>query len=220
MRIDLDDRGRLRLDQAGFEALVSSDLDDARATGGSGLAPPARAAAPALSAVRDPLVRLRCRVGGRLVLEHHGWVTPEVAALLLDSGSGEYELVSLEPQFLAAALAKVVQLGPREAAAPAATTVDADTVEDFFHHDHLRRTSALAQVEARLAWSVEVAWETSGRALTVVDTLRGAQLVVSATEPASQRAPSLTPTTATTLWRRLTTLLPADEELEVSRRRR
>jgi hypothetical protein len=197
MRLDYaPGSGRLRLDLAAFEVLVSyardpaatsrqarSALRTAGALSASGLH--ARLA-PAFAAVVHPLCRLTVSVvvgdGPEQVVE--GWMSSEAAALRLPCGPGRYEMVTVLPAFVPAAIARVVGLGPHR----------------------------LAQAERRL-WRAETTWtgqdgEKAGRAVAVADTGDGLHLVES-----DGGDVALSAATPTTVWRLLPLLLPADHEL-------
>lgn len=216
MRIHLDPgTSTLRLDDAGFAALVDatsgydSDQGPEQAEVDAVLSDPAYAAA--MRAVNQPMVRVRVDVAGRARTQTHlAWVDLDTAALLLTVHDDELQLLATAPQHLAAAVARVVRLGPRKVGEREPVAVEADLLEDLFHADDLRRLSAMTLVGADLAWTLAVGWPGGERLMSVVDGPTGLHLV----EPADE-CWQLTPVTATLLWRRLTALLPDDDEAAV-----
>ena len=217
MRLSLDaETSTLRLDEAGFEALVRAasgsesgdgveEQDEVRVV----LAEPGYAAA--LQAVARPGVRVRVDVAGRALTQTHlAWADLDTVALLLTVHDDELQLLATAPQHLAAAVARVVRLGPRKVGEREPAPLEPDVLEDLFHADDLRRLSAMTVVGADLAWTLAVEWPGGERLMCVVDGAAGLHLV----EPDGDRW-TLTPVTATLLWRRLTTMLPDDDEVAV-----
>ncbi|MGH8868434.1 MAG: hypothetical protein ACRDYU_10605 [Actinomycetes bacterium] len=197
--------GRVRLDAEAFDDLVSAARGDRGPGGEVADLVESGAVDAALSAVREPSVRLRLGVAGaRVVQRHDAWVTPQVAALRLAVNADEYQLVTAEPQFLAAGLARVVRLGPRKVGARVARSVETSLPEDWFHDDTMRRSSALRTVDASFAWTVSVTWRGGTGATTVVDGPLGPFLLV------GSDVVELLPVSPTQLWRRLTTALPPE----------
>jgi len=199
MRVDLDrSTGSLRLDDEGFEALVAGTdaTQEVRAD---------PAVAAALRAVDTAEVRVCVDVAGRgLTQTHLAWVTPEAVALLLSVTGHERQLITTAPQHLAAAVARVVRIGPRKVGERTAVEVDQDVLEDLFHADETRRWSAMTVAGADLAWTLSATWDDGERLLSVVDGPSGLQAV----EPDGEGRWRLVPVTGTWVWRRLTTLLP------------
>lgn len=216
MRLSLDpETSTVRLDDAGFQALVEASSgtghQDAErpAEVDAVLAEPVYAAA--MRAVARPSVRVRVDVAGRARTQCHlAWVDLDTVALLLTVHDDELQLLATAPQHLAAAVARVVRLGPRKVGEREPVAVEQDVLEDLFHADEMRRLSALTVVGADLAWTLAVGWPGGERLMSVVDGPSGLHLV----EPVDDRW-QLTPVTATLLWRRLTTLLPDDDEVAV-----
>lgn len=188
--------GRLRLDLTAFEALVAHYRDPACTPRETRLALQAAGAltraglhptlVPGLEAVDEPLCRLLLTLvedeGPERVIE--GWVSPSAALLRLPVRGDGYELVTVLPAFLPAAIARIVGLGPRR----------------------------LVQAE-RVLWRAETSWtgpdgEKTGRAVAVADTSGGCYLV----EPDGDD-PVLRPASPTAVWRLLPLLLPADHEV-------
>lgn len=233
--------GRLRLDRAAFDTLVavaSGQDGEAAELQAAGVldeqGSPAEALRAGLRAVIDPVCRLEVRIqhadGQREA--HQGWVAGHAAALLLATDGELWELVSVHPSFLPEALARLVGLGPGprlEGAVPVRLTVQ--TVNQLTGSDpqarstaaeHLRRAAADTDQQAtaqslgsgvRRRWEAVVTWPPAAgaagrRALHVLDTPAGLWLL----EPAGAGLLAW-PTTPTTAWRALTTLLPQDGEL-------
>lgn len=195
---------------------------------------PAEALRAGLRAVADPVCRLEVRMqhaDGRREA-HEGWVAGHAAALLLAADGGLLELVSVHPSFLPEALARLVGLGPGprlEGAAPVRLTVR--TINQLTGSDPRARSAAAEQLRraaagtdqqataqalgggVRCRWEAVVTWPAAAgvagrRALHVLDTPAGPWLL----EPAGAGLLAW-PTTPTTVWRALTTLLPRDHEL-------
>lgn len=211
MWVDHDDTtGRVRLDPEAFDHLVAVVGGNVKPDGPVETLIESGAVDTVLSTMRAPLARLRLQVAGESVVQRHeGWVRREVAGLKLEVHAREYQLSAIEPQFLAAGLARVVRLGPRKVGARAAMPVEADVVDDLFHPDDMRRISALKEIGAGFAWTLAVSWPGGAVTATVVDGEQGAFLVTGDEEL------TLQPLSPTDLWRRLTTALPADDELAV-----
>jgi hypothetical protein len=89
--------------------------------------------------------------------------------------------------------------------------IEGDVLVDLFHADEMRRRSALVVAGVGLAWTLTVGWQGGSRLMSVTDGDAGLHLV----EPTGTGW-QLVPTDATRLWRRLTTLLPADDELRAA----
>lgn len=235
--------GRLRLDRQSFETLARwaagtedpgpemAALREAGVIEQDRLHP---ALAAALAAVTDPICRLRVRLvdhDGREVTGV-GWITPDAAALLLDLPAGLAELVSVDPTFLPASLARIVRLGPRPRL-PAGTPemeLPARRLAALMAIDPARRRQAREALAADseqqahplvaslltapwTVWGIDVSWSAKGdaprgRALRVADIDAGMLRIESTAGTAT-----LMPTTPTELWRRLTLLLPTDDEL-------
>ena len=187
---------------------------------------------PAAAAIADPLVRLSLEVlAGRPAVTCTGWVSPETAVVTVPLSSDPdplNDVVVVPPALLAAALAKLVALGPRprapvtgllhlerpvlgrllqagDARAAVATDVDDDVV------------AALDELAAglRLHWRVTVEWTTpDGREPhRVLEAVDGGAAGVWLVAEVPGGGVGLAPTTPTALWRQLATLLPSDEEL-------
>jgi hypothetical protein len=162
----------------------------------------------ALEAVRSPLAVLNVAVAGRgHIQSHQAWITPDAVALLLDVREGERQLMALPPALLASGLARLLRLGPRRVAARAAHEVDGEELADLFAETEILRRSAFDTLAVDLAWNLGLSWSGGDRWMSGVDGSRGLWLVAG-----DEAAPRLEPSTATNVWRRLTTLLVGIDE--------
>jgi len=208
MRVALDEVSQvLRMDDEGFEALAAA----AHGIPGPDLAPflAAPGVRQALTAVTSPLVQVRLDTAGTVSAQSHRmWVDLDAAALLLAVSAGERQLLWTPPQYLPAALAKIVDLGPRQVGPRDARLVEPDVLEDLFAANDMRRRSAFTVAEVDVAWTLAVTWDAGERLMSVVDG-DGGLFVVEVVGDSWQ----LRPVSATFLWRRFTSMLPTDEEL-------
>jgi hypothetical protein len=222
-------------------------LRDAGAVQSSG---PHPALARALRAVTEPVCTLRLRLADEetRLKAAEGWVSGDTAALLLDlpepesadggadglapqnnrwiSARGPRDFLTVPPDFLPAALARVVRLGPRPRARPEPVNVVADLLDVLLAFDPVQRRDGaerLADILGRAAgrrlaspsriWQARMTWSGPGDSLTtrslyVVDSETGMFLA----EFEDRRA-TLWPTTPTVIWRLLIRLLPDTVEL-------
>lgn len=203
---------RLRLDAGSFETLVAACVEEGVASSGEAAAlraagvldgsGPHRVLRPALGAVLAPACQLRMTVDGRSTSAvHQGWVSPTVAALLLDVGGGAYDFLAVPPDFLPASLARVARLGPRRVGPRSPRPMGPGGLGD------------LTELGGDGAWSwrVECTWPdptggARGVSLSAVDGPEGLWLV-------DEEAGVAHPTAATAVWLLLATLLPTDEQL-------
>lgn len=186
-----------------------------------------------LDAVLNPVCRLQVRVADRHGREDHcdGWVAGHAAGFLLPVQGERWEFVVVHPSFVPERLARIVGLGPRPRA-PTARPVELGTelLDQLTASDPGGRAGALqrvlnsgpedAQAIARVLasgfrsrWEVVARWRpapgsTGQRAMHVIDT----EATLWAVEPAGTGL-VVWPTSPTTVWRLLVTLLPRDEEL-------
>jgi hypothetical protein len=228
----------------GPELLALRDAGAVPAAGG-GAHP---ALAPGLRAVAQPVCRLRVTVtdppGG--LKAGDGWIDPHTAALLLDlpqptksaphhpTPDGDFagtpgpselrDFLALPPDFLPAAIARLVRLGPRPRARPEPVPLRAEPVDGLDAADPAVRTRAVAALGEALeqqrlggpwrAWRAGTTWSgrdgagLGRRAVQVVDAEPGLFLAESDGEYAT-----LWPTTPTAVWRLLVRLLPDTAEL-------
>ncbi len=157
----------------------------------------------ALEAVRSPLAVLNIAVAGRShLLSHQAWVTPDAVALLLDVREGERQLMALPPALLASGLARLLRLGPRRVAERAPGEADGAVLADLFSATEILRRSAFETLDVDLAWNLGLSWPGGDRWMSGLDGRDGLWLVAG-----DEAAPRLEPSTATDVWRRLTTLL-------------
>lgn len=198
----------LRFTEGDFQDLVlgeesSPSLADALAVPG---------VPEALKAVRSPLAVLNVAVAGRnRLLSHQAWVTRDTVALLLDVREDERQLMALPPTLLASGLARLLRLGPRRVAERSRCTVDGSALADLFSETEILRRSAFETLEVDLAWNLGLSWPGGDRWMSGVDGRSGLWLVAG-----DEAAPRLEPTTATDLWRRLTTLLVGVDEPQLA----
>lgn len=141
------DSGRLRLEPAELDALVSTHRDGAAAPAeGSAMSERTSlhdvgaltsdgvhpALAPGLDALLDPWCELGVVVTGNAGAQlHQAWVAPEAAAVLLQLPEGWQEFATLPPAFLPVTVARVVRLGRRgtDQTAPRPETAESESFE-------------------------------------------------------------------------------------------
>lgn len=192
----------LRLTEPDFQGLVDGEASSCSVAEGVPGLP------EALEAVRSPLAVLHVAVSGRdHLLSHQAWVSREAVALLLDVRDGERQLMAQPPALLASGLARLLRLGPRQVDERTPAEVDAEVLADLFAETEILRRSAFETVAADRAWSLGLSWRGGDRWMSGVDTVAGLWLVAG-----DEVAPRLEPTTATDIWRRLTTLLAGIDE--------
>jgi hypothetical protein len=94
--IEVDaDSGAVRVDEEGFAVLRAR-------------------ADPALAVLDDPLVTLSLEVAGPEVgLRHRGWIDRDTATLLIGVRPDVFQVISLPPAFLTAALVRLTRIRPR-----------------------------------------------------------------------------------------------------------
>lgn len=186
----------IRLDVGSFEELVGERPTGHEAFGVPGVA-------EAIEAVRDPAAHLDLDVAGPALVQHHRvWVDHEMSAFLLGVREDEHQLLAVPPALLGAGLARVLRIGPRPVGPREPREVDEDLLEDLFHDDEMRRRSAYAGLDAHLAWNMGLFWPEGRRWFSVVDGPSGLWWV-----EGEAGARVLTPTTATEVWRVLSSLL-------------
>lgn len=202
MRAVHDERtGRVRCDDESLDALLRDP-----SSWPASLVADERSHA-ALGAIGGALAEGRVVIGGmKAVLDHRFWIAPGAAAFFLSLGDGSGDLVGVAPTLVPARLARLVGLGPRRIDGERSPEpVDPDLLVDALHASELRRSSALAALGARRAWRLDLRGSAGDpvaeRTMTVLDGDRGYWLVADGTPP------HLAPSTATVLWRRLTTVL-------------
>ncbi|MGQ0465805.1 MAG: hypothetical protein ACT4QG_10855 [Sporichthyaceae bacterium] len=193
-------------------------FEKALATGGADTALalfPAELCQPVGAAVRDPLLRVTARIaesdGG---VEHRLWVAEECAVLLLDAGEGRRELVTVAPALWTAALAGVLDLGPRRghpAAAPLAVPTAA--IEDLLGEEPTAFARAVKQFDPSgwrlIALLADGAAETEGGAtLLLYDTGEAWLLAGSVRDDDTIFEPS----SASQIWRILQRIQPSPKE--------
>jgi len=154
------DSGRLLLFAEDFGILVSSftregvaESNDAARLRESGvLRPdgPHPAVQIGLGTVLEPVCRLdACIVGGTTRLLQQGWFSPRGAAMLRHIREDEFEFLTVPPEFVPVALARMVRLGPRKTGGGReASELTGDCFEDLFSVEAERRTAARANSAA------------------------------------------------------------------------
>lgn len=203
--IAAEDAGPVRLDEDGFAALLTAargvgdpSPDTMRVLAREGLVGP-------LTAALEPLVEVFLTVADSSTRQvHRGWLTFEDCLLLLAVRGEVKQLMPLPPGFLPSVLARVVSIGPRKVGRREAIPVAPELAANVVSEDGQTRAVALREVRARFAWHLTARWQGGGRELTVVDGERG--LFIAADE-------EMLPVTATAIYRALTVLLPADDEV-------
>ncbi|NHC45201.1 hypothetical protein [Motilibacter aurantiacus] len=156
----------------------------------------------AVRAARRPLARVQLDVASpRVAVRHHAWAGDEAVAVLAHVRGAEHQLMPLPPPFLAGFLARLAGLRPhRVDGTREPRPVDEELLDDLFHPDDLRRSSAYAMLAARGAFALATAAPSGERRLAVVEDGRGLWAVEP--EP-GEEGWQLAPTTPTVLWRRM-----------------
>jgi hypothetical protein len=200
--IDLTSSGAVRLDPAGFEALV-----DAARHGSAGAAPEAKEALAderldgVMSVMLDPAAVMRLVVAGPDTrLEHRGWLANGVLVLLLGVRPELLQLMKTPPAFLTATLVRLTRLRPRHLPERVPAEFAAARLDELVSPDRRLRAPALADVNADFAWRLDSWWDGGGRTLTAVDGDLGLRIAY----PDVDR---LVPVTNTFCYRVLSTVL-------------
>lgn len=216
-RVELDEQtGRVRLDREAFERLVGAGSS---ATATDDVAEGARhpKVRAGLEAVAEPVCRLRVTMaGGERHAEHEGWLTRSAAALLLSSADGLFDFLTVAPELVPAALARMMRVGPRSVGQRAPVRVDEDALDGLLDPDPSARAEAFAAVTdtgASLAVKIELVWdgadgEPDSRGLVVLDGQGGLYAFRLA-----EGAGELVPVDGTFVWTALCALLPDDATL-------
>lgn len=215
------DSGRVRLDPTTFEALCR--VAD----------PPSRSAA-ALAAVQQPIASLQLLITGSAGYQlHQGWLSV-VSAVLADVGDGSYDFAAIGTEFVPTLVARMTRLGLRPHLEPATVAVTEAVLDGLVSHETGPRAEAAQALVAATAstwpawaaaaqagdwrfWVADVTWpapageaasDEAGRRLAVLDT--GAGLV---RVDGDESGPRLVAVTPTEVWRLLSGILPADDDL-------
>lgn len=163
--------------------------------------------AEAIAATRDPAVQLQLDVASaERVTRHHAWASPEAAVVLLQVDGDQHQLMPMPPAFVAGAVARLTKHGPRKAPAEVQhpREVEGDLLDDLFHSDEMRRMSAFQAMAVRFAWVLATSGAEADVRLAVVEDAVGRWIVEEA-----ETGWRVVPTTATEMWRSLTSLLIA-----------
>lgn len=174
--------------------------------------------------------------GGQQV--HQAWLSL-VSAVLADRGDGTYDLAAVGTDFVPTVVARLTYFGRRDLLSPARIAVGTDLLTALSSAVADERRYAAGAVAALLRgagpagsngpegwsrmataletgpwrwWVCDISWprgdEVAGRRLAVLDA--GGLM---ARADVSDRGSALVPTTATEVWRLLTSILPSEEEL-------
>lgn len=235
MRFDTE-TGVLRLDQDSFDSLVTwyadgmpegPELAALREAGASTAGHPHPDVANGLEAVTGyrSQLRLDCADHTGEELSGDGWASASDAALLLDSAPGLRDFLALRPELVPVMVARVVHLGPRPRHDSAPVLLPRDVFEGLLGATARDRASAAERYGGEpsgligtlvdgpwLRWSVTSRWYTpegdpASKVVDVIDTVEGLWWVDMDGMDVSTR-----PTNATAIWRRLSSLLPAETE--------
>ena len=171
----------------------------------------------AWEAVRAPTSRLQLDVSNpRTVAVHRAWLTPVAVALLLAVRDDLHDLLTVPPDALPGLLARTVHLGPRKDPSRGRRAVPPGAADDLVHADAHRRAAvfeAAGATERHFAWRLQTVWPEddssgglTGRGMAVLDGPDGMFSVEE--DDTGGHGEVLVPTTATQVWRALTSLLP------------
>lgn len=175
--------------------------------------------AEGLEAVRAPLIHVDVLIAGAArVARHHVWLTEGVALFLLTVREPTRQVLVTPPGHVPSGLARMLRLGPRPTPAREPMTVDGADLEKVFDVEDADATdvreSLLESWESTGAWSVVVAYGEEERRTLFLDGPQGLRLVLPDPEPPTpDEAWQAVPISATTAWRQLCSLLPADADL-------
>lgn len=202
MLVELDQTsGAVRVDADGLAALESADSHPS--------SPEVRAALESatvrrvLAASQAPLATMDLVVAGRdSRLAHRIRVGEEWAGLLLQVRSGLHQLMAVPPGHLAAALTRLVRLRPRRVDGREDLPYAGARVDELVDSDPDRRTPALTEAGADVAWRLLVRAGGTELGTTVTDGPAGARV-------ADPEADVLRAVSNTTVYRILATALPA-----------
>jgi hypothetical protein len=205
MLIELDaESGAVRLDDEGFAALLAAARADSGADAAAVAALESERLGWALTAVDRPVVTLELVVAGAASsLTHRAWVDRDCAALLLGVREGLLQLMAAPPAYVASSLVRLTRLQPRRVDERVDVPFPASRLPDLVDPDPARRTAALADAGAEVAWQLAITWTGGRRELTAVDGPGGVRLA----EPGGD---TLRAVTNTELYRILTTALPPE----------
>lgn len=145
MRIEVDPQsGAVRLDDAGLDAL--SQVATTALQGSS-------IGERELIALREPVVSVDLVVASATTrVQHRAFLIDDAGAVLLGVASGLHQLMALPPAYLASALVRMSRLKPRRVADRVDVPFPASRLDDLVSTDQYRRTVALDDASADLAW--------------------------------------------------------------------
>jgi hypothetical protein len=168
--IEIDDDTVL-VDADGFAAVVGDEPSDADRARQLSVLPGFR------EVVELPLLRLDLlSASADHVLFHQAWVDDERLALRLPASEDRWQLLVDEPGFLAAALARMVELNPNLAHRDEDVAFPAEHLDDLFAEDLAVRQTAFDRVGADIAWQLDCESEEFEAQLVAVDGARGPAL--------------------------------------------
>lgn len=186
---------------------------------------------PPLAAAFDAIAESVCeldvvvaRAAG--LTHHHGWLSYDVAAMLLQVDDEVVDLIALAPEFIATAIYYMVDLGPIAPLPAGSVSVPASAVERLMSEEHHEREAGLAELrdaspaewrtwfddfdtegwcafQARMLWP-DTNGQLTGSLMQVIMNSEGGL----AAAPGQGEEIVLSPTSATDLWAQFIALLP------------
>jgi hypothetical protein len=190
------DNSRVRCDQAGLDALIANDPFDP-------FDPSGDRARILLEPMQNPTIQAVCIIAEpKNLAPHQIWIAPDSSTLLMRVDGEHADLITIRTEFLPAALARLVGLGPRHTPQQKTRSLDSATSRGLFHPDPAQRAAAFTATGAISAWALELAWPDRQETLTVLNSAQGFDHLFWEAGEAWLR-----PATATTLFQRLLTLI-------------
>lgn len=168
--------GAVRVDDEGLAALLGA-METADAVGPLATALASPAVAEALDALRRPLVTLELAVASpHARVAHRLSLVPGTAALLLGVTLDIHQLMALPPAFVPSSLVRLTRMRPRRVDERSDVAFSAARFGELVDPDPDRRSRALADAGADLAWRLDVRWADGGQLLTATDGPSGLRL--------------------------------------------